>query len=1074
LPACRKFEIQSQEWTKSGEIMDREPDSATVDAWLAGKLSPLEVAEIEAYFDGQSLEDALAKSRGTAGAEDIDESILKDLKNDQTRTDPVVTDLIREITGNSDAPLAAPETGDWREVLKKSDDESILGYLGNYEVLEVIAVGGMGIVFKAYDPELDRLAALKVLVPDLAANATARQRFLREARAAARLEHENILPIYGVVDDGIPWFAMRYIPGGTLQDRLDAGEVFEIEALKSLARQVAAALNAAHGEGLVHRDIKPANLLLDDDGEHVWVCDFGIARSSDDPTLTYPGAIAGTPKFMSPEQADGLSLDGRSDLYSLGAVLYRCAVGEDILAGETTAAVLRELSVNESTMIHAKQGNLPSWYRNLLNNLLAKDPDHRPESAAAVIRAIDDEYSPPPKHRTRRNRRIAFVATVTLATIIAVACLVQVPAVQHLANRLIAARYDRAFFIADRIGAYPDLRHAIAAASDGDTIELPVDSPILIDKLLIRSGKALTLVSAVPGQRPTLTTELMGVPGLISASPLRLVGLNFEINAMRDGDGIVVVDDTIATLEDCHFSARREVVDIVFDIKSKAIEMRRNASLSVVNCDFDLRDTNAITVLGKSADIRIRNSRIAASYGVDLLGSDSLIEDVKIDVQEQQFQGQSFLRWIASHPPPDLRIEARNCDFVCARPVCWLRSNDVNLVRSRTKWIGSGNTFRLGNGLVQISTSLRVWSAAALLPIEWFDEEANPGEPAVAYLEGTDQTFTDLQKAVDEVPDGSTLLLRGRFEIKGAKAVYTPRGKTLHFRRHPRARERPTVVAMVRKDHALFVFGPTSISGIRFTRYDIEEHALPVLGILAGMEGEVLIEDCEFDARDATLQARQGGAGLSITNTGLATIRRCFFRCHRAIMAAFVDNTSKISNLRIEDCIFTGETALDLNSRVPVADLEISIARSVAQTQSLMTVAAGTPLVPCRLTIEESLLDIQNSMFSIADRPIDAAIGTLVWTGKGNVYSEKFDTYRNPRLHTKAGSYPITTLRSFDELIDRLPGSSDSESTVSPLFDHDKLHQPVTPETLRTALHGSVSSPALELLEGEQVQGQSS
>ncbi len=1045
--------------------MDREPDSATIDAWLAGTLSPQEVAEIEAYFEDHPMDDALDSSSGTELTGEIDEAILSGLKKDQTRADPVLSELIRNITKNSDAaPATAPSVEDWREVLRPSDDETVLGYLGNYEVLEVIAVGGMGIVFKAYDPELDRLAALKVLAPDLAANATARLRFLREARAAAKLEHENILPIYGVVEDGIPWFAMRYIPGGTLQDRLDAGEVFEIDALKSLARQVAVALDAAHREGLVHRDIKPANLLFDDDGEHVWVCDFGIARSSDDPALTYPGSIAGTPKFMSPEQAGGRELDGRSDLYSLGAVLYRCAVGEDIMAGETTAAVLRELTLNESTVIRAGQSNLPRWCRHLLNNLLAKDPDDRPESAAAVVRAIDDEFSPPPKYRARRNKRVALWLVSLTALSATVFGLAQIPAVEHFANHLIGSRYQRTFLIADRIGAYPDLRRAIAAAEDGDTIELPVNGPILVDNTVIRSGKALTLVSSDRNQRPQLTTEIAGIPGLVSRSDLSLVGLDFVINAKRDGTGILIVDDATLSLKDCRFVARREVLRPGEDLKSRAIELRGSSEVRIVDSDFDLHDTSAITIFGKTGDVEIRKSRIAAYYGIDLSGADTQTERVKITLEEQKFEGQSFLHSNARHPSPYVRVEASDSQFVCARPVCDFRTNEVNLVRSKTKWVGENNRFRLGNAVVQISSETPVWNAAAVIPIEWFADDPTPGEPPVAFLEGTDQIFTSLQEAVDQAPDGATLLLSGRIEIKGNE-VFTPYGKVLHFRPHPKARERPTVVAMTEEQHAMFVFGPVTISGIRFVRHDAEDFTLPVLGIRTAGKLPVLIEDCEFDAVPSLLKSGSEAIGLSITNTESVTVRRCFFRCGNGIMVAFVANTSKRAKVVVEDCVFVGQSALHVYSRVPVADVDLSVSRCAVYTRYFVSSSTQHMPIPTALSVTDSLIDVSAALFSIPDLPVDPFIGTLTWVGENNRYGSGLLTYQNPRMASQPDSYPFVKLKSMEDLVKKFPGSMDQGATSGDAFDDDKLHAPMTPESLRHALLNGVESPAVGVLE---------
>jgi len=1045
--------------------MDREPDSAMIDAWLSGQLSPEEVTEIEAYFEARPVTDGFDSTVDPEATADIDEAILTGLKKDAEGVDPELSDLIRKITKSSEArPSSAPSADAWRGVLRPAGGEALLGYLGHYEVLEVIAVGGMGIVFKANDPELGRLAALKVLAPDLAANATARQRFLREARAAARLEHENILPIYGVVDDGIPWFAMRYIPGGTLQDRLDSGQVLGIDALKSLARQVAGALDAAHAQGLVHRDIKPANLLFGDDGEHIWVCDFGIARSSDDPTLTYPGAIAGTPKFMSPEQAEGRELDGRSDLYSLGAVLYRCVVGKDILAGETTAAVLRELTATGSTVVRSNQSDLPSWCRHLLNSLLAKDPADRPENAAAVIRAIEDEYSPRPKHRARRNKRIAVWLVSTAAMVAGIVGVAQIPVVVDFVNHLIGSRHEQSFVIADRIGVYPDLRGVIFAADDGDTIELPVGGPIFIDNSVVRSGKSLTLVSADRKQRPQLTTEIAGVPGLVTRSDLSLIGLDFVVNAKRDSAGILVVDDATVSLKNCRVVARREVLMPDEDVKSRAIELQGNSTLKITDSDFDLQDTNAIMVSGKTADIEIKKSQIAAYYGIDLSGADTLMERVKVDVDQQHFAGQSFLRSNARHPSPYVRVESDDCEFVCARPLCDFRTNEVNLVRSRTEWDGQDNRYRLGNAVVQISAQPSVWNAAAVVPIEWFADDPTPGEPPAAFIEGTDEVFDSLQEAVDQAPDGATVLLSGRIEIRGAE-VETPRGKELHFRPHPKARVRPTVVAMTEEKHAIFAFGPVSFSGIRFVRHDADNYTLPVLGVRSNGDSEVVIEDCEFDAVPSLLPRRNAPIGLSITNTKSVTVRRCLFRCGYGILAAFVENTSQRSKVNLEDCVFVGQGAVQVYSRVPVADIELSVLRCSINSRYFVTAAPGHQPIPTHVSVTESLVDVKSALFSIPDKGADRLVGTLTWSGENNHLGRGFLFLQNPRVTSQSGSYRFIKLKSMGDLLEMFPDSTDTGSTYSEIFDDDQLHAPMTPGRLRAALNPDVESPAVATLD---------
>ena len=195
----------------------------------------------------------------------------------------------------------------------------MLGRLGPYEVSGVIGAGGMGIVLKAFDCSLDRTVAIKVMAPHLASSGSARRRFAREAKAAAAVLHPNVIAIHGVAaDQALPYLVMPYNRGMSLQKRIDQDGPLPLQETLRIAEQIAAGLAAAHAQGLVHRDIKPANILLEDGVERLAITDFGLARAVDDATMTRSGVIAGTPQYMSPEQARGDSIDHRSDLFSFG------------------------------------------------------------------------------------------------------------------------------------------------------------------------------------------------------------------------------------------------------------------------------------------------------------------------------------------------------------------------------------------------------------------------------------------------------------------------------------------------------------------------------------------------------------------------------------------------------------------------------------------------------------------------------------------------------------------------------------------------------------------------------------
>ncbi|HEY1377166.1 MAG TPA: serine/threonine-protein kinase, partial [Gemmataceae bacterium] len=224
-----------------------------------------------------------------------------------------------------------------------------LGRLDHYEVLEVVGRGGTGVVLKARDTKLQRVVAVKALAPRLAASAAARERFVREAQAAAAVRDDNVVAIYAVGDDGpVPYLVMEYIHGLTLDQRVRRDKALELKETLRIGMQVAAGLAAAHATGLIHRDIKPANILIEPGPHlHVKITDFGLARAADDASLTQSGMVAGTPLFMAPEQAQGESLDHRADLFSLGSVLYAMCAGRPPFRAPTTVAVLKRVCEDE-------------------------------------------------------------------------------------------------------------------------------------------------------------------------------------------------------------------------------------------------------------------------------------------------------------------------------------------------------------------------------------------------------------------------------------------------------------------------------------------------------------------------------------------------------------------------------------------------------------------------------------------------------------------------------------------------------------------------------------------------------
>jgi serine/threonine protein kinase len=265
-----------------------------------------------------------------------------------------------------------------------------LGRIGHYHALQVLGKGGFGVVFRAFDDTLQRVVAVKMMAPQLAATSPARKRFLREARTSAQVRHENIVQVHEVGEQPLPYLVMEFIPGETLQQRLDRlGPVDTAEVVR-VGRQIAEGLAAAHAMDLIHRDIKPGNILLEGAQLKVKITDFGLARSADDASLSQSGVIAGTPMFMAPEQAKGEQLDQRADLFSLGSVLYQMASGRPPFRANGTLAVLKRVAEDQPRDIREIIPETPQWLCDIIAKLHAKNPDERFQSAREVADLLAD------------------------------------------------------------------------------------------------------------------------------------------------------------------------------------------------------------------------------------------------------------------------------------------------------------------------------------------------------------------------------------------------------------------------------------------------------------------------------------------------------------------------------------------------------------------------------------------------------------------------------------------------------------------------------------------------------------
>ncbi|HUW12964.1 MAG TPA: serine/threonine-protein kinase [Anaerolineae bacterium] len=276
--------------------------------------------------------------------------------------------------------------------------------IGPYVITEWLGEGGMAVVYKAHQPSLNRDVAIKILTGVLARDEELVMRFRREAVAAGALGHPNILTIYdaGTTDDGLYYIVMEYASGGTVKDLLRQGPL-SVDGACDIAAQIADALQAAHDRGIIHRDLKPSNILLAGDGRPLLV-DFGVALTASEPRLTRTGLALGTPEYMSPEQAQGQPVDGRTDVYALGAALYEMLSGQVLFFGETPLATLyRHVHEPAPDLSQMPGVHVPLWLAAVVSRALAKQPEERYQTAREMAAALRSRSLP---HRVVRGSAV--------------------------------------------------------------------------------------------------------------------------------------------------------------------------------------------------------------------------------------------------------------------------------------------------------------------------------------------------------------------------------------------------------------------------------------------------------------------------------------------------------------------------------------------------------------------------------------------------------------------------------------------------------------------------------------------
>jgi hypothetical protein len=399
---------------------------------LLGALPPEQAEPVVAWLSSDpSAGDVLQ----ALAAGDLLTDALADTGSDEPAAAPSVERIIQSVcitlgTTSFRAPSGTSTPLHDRDTVPPAAERSAMALptrLGVYRVVRELGRGGMGVVLEAEDERLRRRVALKVMSPHRAENPETKTRFFREARAAGAIDHDNVVPIHHVDEDGgVPFIVMPLLQGESLQARLKREPQLPVTDVIRLGREVASGLAAAHARGLVHRDIKPANIWLDAATGRARILDFGLARDGGATDgLTEPGAVLGTPAYMAPEQVDGLPADQRADLFSLGTTLYQCATGQPAFQGPTLTALLKAIGAHQPAPPHRLDPAIPRPLSELILRLIAKSPSARPQSAQAVadeLATISPFPGTPGKRAGRdgRLRRRLLVGAAAAVLVVAI------------------------------------------------------------------------------------------------------------------------------------------------------------------------------------------------------------------------------------------------------------------------------------------------------------------------------------------------------------------------------------------------------------------------------------------------------------------------------------------------------------------------------------------------------------------------------------------------------------------------------------------------------------------------------
>ena len=554
----------------------------------------------------------------------------------------------------------------------------MIGGIGDFEIHEPLGHGGMGIVAKAWDPKLDRFVAIKMLLPELAAKQSARERFIREAKAAALVRHPNVVTVHSVDQAGqVPYFVMEFVQGATLQQLLNADHKPSRDQIIQWILDVVRGLAAAHKRDLIHRDIKPANVLIDEETNAAKLSDFGLVKALDDDSgLTASGTIAGTPEFMSPEQVESSStIDARSDLFSLGALFYFGLSGTSPFRCDSVLATIRQVCDKQPAPLSQVAPDAPSWLAQIVGRLMKKDPRERYQNADDVIEAIDRGMA-----RGTQQVQAAVGGYAKIALIAVVVVLLAMTLRNHFKPAA------DGFVVEGDSQTYNSLAEAIIHASSGGIILVRGNGEFLCKGVQL-SDKSITL-RAAPSSAPTLSLlSDVKLPLIASNGDLLIEGIRFKLHANDSTPAsgprtIVASQGGMLAVNNCEFEVHGQATAISISRDCALVNCRFEvnegmgvnffpsvkATATIQNCTFAGRHAIGLAATNEAAqssELHIDSSTVRADVAVLVMGSMRINDAVRVFARNSNFESQAICsRYVTGRRLPSMRSMLRSMKSV--------------------------------------------------------------------------------------------------------------------------------------------------------------------------------------------------------------------------------------------------------------------------------------------------------------------------------------------------------------------------------------------------------------------------